>query len=212
VTPTDGARCGARARRIRHSRSRAALDTGRPAKGPVHAERVGLRQADAGESPSKPGLRKPGPGLSQCWLRLAWRVPRCERRKASAPRKQMSAQTAYTCLRWRASDPLPTLPARGSGSEGRTMDGMRLSALRLPLLFCTRRRRPDERSEIRDSTKAATPLPDFALLIRATAFAYSQNPDARAPRERFRICTSPLAGEGKWFAPRPSPNLICVHI
>ena len=58
--------------------------------------------------------------------------PRSKRRKAGAPRKQMSAQTAYTCLR--GAQPRPTHRQTGTFADAaRHMVGMRLSALRLPL-------------------------------------------------------------------------------
>jgi hypothetical protein len=61
------------------------------------------------------------------------REPRSKRRKAGAPRKQMSAQTAYTCLR--GAQPRPTHRQTATFVDAaRHMVGMRLSALRLPFI------------------------------------------------------------------------------
>jgi hypothetical protein len=85
-------------------------------------ERVGKMPART--DPSKHGLE-----LSQDVKVLARAA--AKRRKASAPRKQISAQTAYTCLR--GAPPRPGIGKRQRLSVLRGIGWMRLSALRLPL-------------------------------------------------------------------------------
>ena len=82
-------------------RSRAALDTVGPAKRPVCAERAGLGQAKAGDTRAEPGPRKHGLGLSQCWLRLAWRVrgeaPEGERAPLARVRGDVGGSNVADC-------------------------------------------------------------------------------------------------------------------
>jgi hypothetical protein len=77
--------------------------------------------------PGKYGLE-----LSQRCQSL-WREPRSKRRKAGAPRKQMSAHIAYTCLR--GAQPRPRHQHAATFVDvARQWLALRLSALRLPLL------------------------------------------------------------------------------
>ena len=87
---------------------------------------TGLGQERAGNARR---ARKHGLELSQNVKVLARAA--AKRRKASAPRKQISAQTAYTCLR--GAPPRPGIGKRQRLSVLRGIGWMRLSALRLPL-------------------------------------------------------------------------------